>query len=137
VSAPVVSLLAYVLWTMLLAIAVFMLRTPPVLFRQKKANEFTAGVPHGSDAYWRINRAHMNCTENIGAFAAVVLAAEVTGVHDGMLDLLAVTVMVCRMAQSSVHVASGSEPAVVVRAGLFSVQVICIVMFAIQTIRLA
>ena len=37
-----------------------------LIFRGRvKNNEFLSGVPHGNEAYWRINRAHLNTLENL------------------------------------------------------------------------
>ena len=54
---------------------------------------FAAGVPHGSDAYWRLNRAHLNTLENLPIFAAIVLSGWVVGMESAMFNRLAVIVV--------------------------------------------
>ena len=51
--------------------------------------DFPASVPHGSDRYWRLNRAHLNCLEFLPMFAAVVLTGAVLGVTEGTVATLA------------------------------------------------
>ena len=87
----------------------------------------------GGDAYWRLNRAHMNCLENLPMFATVVLVATVVGIRTGTLDTLAQTYLVARIGQSLAHVSSGSVLAVNVRFTFFLIQVGCLIGF-LQTI---
>ena len=51
------ALIAYALWAIALVLAVASCRTAMVLSGKVKANSFTPGVPHGSEACWRLNRA--------------------------------------------------------------------------------
>jgi uncharacterized MAPEG superfamily protein len=114
---------------MLLLLGVGFSRVGEVLSGKKKANEFPSGVPHGGDAYWRLNRAHMNCVENLPLFASVVLVATVAGVKAPLLDTLARVYLGARIGQSVTHVSSGSVMAVNVRFTFFLVQMGCLVGF--------
>ncbi len=69
----------------------------------------------------RLCRAHANCYENLPVFAAVILVATVTG-NAAITDPLARWVLVARVAQSTVHLLSTSELAVMTRATFFAVQ---------------
>jgi uncharacterized MAPEG superfamily protein len=98
---------------------------------EKQANEFPAGVPHGGDAYWRLNRAHLNCVENLPLFGAVVLIAAVAGVRAPLLDTLACVYLGARIGQSLAHVSSGGVLAVNVRFACFTGQVCCVIGFLV------
>ena len=126
-TTPLWCLLGFVAWTLVLLVAIAFARVGAVLTGVKKANEFPSGVPHGGDGYWRLNRAHMNCLENIPMFGSVVLVAAVAGIHAPILGTLAKTYLGARIGQSLSHVASGSVIAVNVRFTFFLVQVGCLV----------
>ena len=126
-TTPLWCLLGFVAWTLVLLLAIAFARVGAVLTGVKKANEFPSGTPHGGDGYWRLNRAHMNCLENLPVFGAVVLTAAVAGIHAPMLGTLAKTYLGARIGQSLAHVASGSAIAVNVRFTFFVVQVACLI----------
>ena len=128
-TTPLWCLIGFVVWTFVLLFAIAGARVGAVLRGEKKANEFPSGVPHGGDAYWRLNRAHMNCLENLPIFATVVLVATVAAIREPILDTLARTYLGARVGQSITHVASGSEMAVNVRFTFFLIQVACIVWY--------
>lgn len=125
-TPPLASLLFFVVWTILLLLSVGGVRVWQIARGEKKPSEFPGDVPHGGDAYRRLNRAHLNCVENLPLFAAVVLAAAVLGVDNGWLDRLAVVSVVARVGQSTTHIVSGSDRAVQVRFGFFGIQVVCL-----------
>ena len=134
-TTPLWCLLGFVAWTLVLLVGVAGTRTAAVLVGQKRANEFPSGVPHGGDAYWRLNRAHLNCLENLPLFATVVLVATVAGIRAPLLDTLACVYLGARVGQSITHVSSGSVIAVNVRFTFFLVQVGCLVMFLLTIAR--
>ena len=74
-SSPIalVALTFYALWAMFLVISVAAARVHQVVTKGTAITKFTAGVPHGPEGYWRLNRAHMKTNENLPIFAAVVL----------------------------------------------------------------
>ena len=126
-TTPLWCLVGFVVWTLLLLVAIAGARVGAVLRGEKQANEFPSGVPHGGDAYWRLNRAHMNCLENLPIFASVVLVAAVADIRAPILDTLARTYLAARIGQSVTHVASGSVMAVNVRFTFFLIQVGCLI----------
>lgn len=101
-------------------------RVAQILAGNAKPSDFPSGIPHGGDRYWRLNRAHLNCLENLPLFAAVVLTGAVIGADAPMLDRFAVVYLGARVGQSVTHVASGSDLAVQVRFGFFLVQLVCL-----------
>ncbi len=128
-TPPLWCLAGFVGWTLLLMAGIAAARVAAVLRGEKQANEFPAGVRHGGDAYWRLNRAHLNCTENLPLFASVVLIAAAAGIHSPTLDTAARVYLAARIGQSLAHVSSGSAMAVNVRFTFFLVQVGCLVTF--------
>jgi len=108
-----------------------------VLKGDAKVTSFSPGVPHGSESYWRINRAHMNTVENLPIFAAVVLAGWAIGLETLMFNRLAVIVVCARVVQSVIHILSGSAPAINLRFLAFGVQLVCIVWMAVMILQQA
>jgi uncharacterized MAPEG superfamily protein len=125
-TPPLYSLLGFIVWTML--VVLFGIGTPrvsAVLARRAAPKSFTADVPHGSERYRRTMRAHANCLENLPLFAALVLIARAISLENAVFEALAVAVLPARIAQTLVHVASGSNRAVIVRFVFFSLQFLC------------
>jgi uncharacterized MAPEG superfamily protein len=131
-TTPLWCLIGFVVWTLVLLLSVAAVRVGAVLSGAKKANEFPSGVPHGGDAYWRLNRAHMNCLENLPIFATVVLVATLAGLREPILDTLARTYLGARVGQSITHISSGSAMGVNVRFTFFVVQVACVFGFLLR-----
>lgn len=121
----IVALIFYALWAIALVLMVAADRGLMVIRGEAKANSFTPGVPHGSDSYWRINRAHLNTVENLPIFATIVLAGWVVGMETATFSRLAVIVVTARVVQSVIHIASGSVVAVGLRFTAFAVQIVC------------
>jgi len=120
------SLLGFVVWTMLVVVVgIGVPRVSAVLARRAAPKSFVADVPHGSDRYRRTMRAHANCVENLPIFAVLVLLARAVSLQSSLFETLAVVVLAARIAQTSVHVASGSNKAVLARFWFFSTQVAC------------
>ncbi len=136
-ARPVVALLAFAGWAVLLVLAVGASRVADVLAGRKRPNEFTSGTPHGGDRYWRLNRAHVNSVENLPIFAAIVLAGAALGVSSLALCRMAEVVVVARVAQSSFHVASGRSRVVNLRFAAYLTQVGCFLGMIVETVRLA
>jgi len=131
----ITALIAYALWAIALVITLAIVRTSMVLRGEAKANSFAAGVPHGGDTYWRLNRAHLNTLENLPIFAAIVLSGWVVGMESAMFNRLAVIVVVARIVQSIIHVTSGSVAAVSFRFTAFAVQLVCEIWMAVLVLR--
>lgn len=125
IADSIVALTFYALWAMFLVLCVGAARVHQVATGKSGVTEFTAGVPHGSDAYWRLNRAHMNTIENLPIFAAVVLAGVAADAVDPTFNTLAIVVVCARAVQSIIHILSGTTGAINLRFTAFVVQIIC------------
>ncbi|HTT84337.1 MAG TPA: MAPEG family protein [Rhizomicrobium sp.] len=126
-TAPssITALIFYALWAVALVLMVSGDRILQVIRGEARADSFTAGVPHGSESYWRINRAHLNTVENLPIFAVIVLSGWVVGMETAPFNRLAVIVLVARIIQSVIHIASGSVAAVTLRFAAYAVQIVC------------
>jgi uncharacterized MAPEG superfamily protein len=133
--ASITALIFYALWAIALVLMVTADRGLQVLRGEARLDSFRAGVPHGSDSYWRINRAHMNTLENLPVFATIVLCGWVVGMETATFNRLAVIVVVARILQSSIHIASGSVNAIRLRFFAFAVQLVCEVWMAVLVLR--
>ncbi|MFW6027851.1 MAG: MAPEG family protein [bacterium] len=133
-NLTILGLLIYGLWTLFLAAVVAVWRTSKIVRGEVPADGFPSGEPHGSDAYWRANRAHMNALENLPLFATVALAGVVMDVADLSFGTLALIVAAARIVQSSVHLNSGSAKAVNLRFTAWIVQLICMGWMAVDVI---
>ena len=122
-TTPIYALMGFVFWTVFLVLAIGGVRVLQVMRGETAVNGFPSGQPHGGDTYWRLNRAHLNCVENLPLFAAVVLAGHVTGLTAGTFATLAQVYVTARVLQSIIHVSSGSVMAVNLRFTCFVVQV--------------
>lgn len=131
VPHSIVALIFYALWALALVLMIAADRMLLVLRGEMKNNAFASGIPHGTESYWRINRAHINTVENLPVFAAIVLAGWVAGMETATFNLLATIVVVARIVQSIAHIISGSQPATWVRTLAFAVQVACEVWMAV------
>jgi hypothetical protein len=137
VPHSVIALIFYALWAIALVLMVGADRVLQVMEGKAKANSFTPGTPHGSDSYWRINRAHMNTVENLPIFAAIVLSGWVAGMETTLFNELAVIVVVARIVQSFIHIMSGSVLAVNLRFAAFGVQLVCEIWMAVLVLSAA
>ncbi len=129
-TTPLYALMGFVFWTLLLLLGVGASRVATVMRGQAEPTSFPAGVPHGGDMYWRLNRAHLNCLENLPLFTAVILTAFVTGLESATIDMLSRVYIGARVAQSVTHISSGSATAINIRFGFFLVQVVCVAWIA-------
>jgi uncharacterized MAPEG superfamily protein len=127
---PIAALVLFALWAMTLVLAVGVWRTSLVFVGRAKANGFTPGAPHGSDAYWRLNRAHMNAVENLPIFGALVLSGSYLQVPDTLFQILPSLILYARVAQSLIHIASGSAFAVTLRFLAYAVQLVSMLILA-------
>ncbi|HYC55822.1 MAG TPA: MAPEG family protein [Candidatus Binatia bacterium] len=133
-TTPLYALMGFVFWTVFVVLAIAGARVSQVLAGKAAANSFPSGQQHGGDAYWRLNRAHVNCVENLPLFAAVVLTGHVTGHTAGAFATAAQLYVFSRVGQTIAHVASGSVMAVNVRFTFFAVQMICLLYMAVAVI---
>ncbi len=135
-TIPLWCLVGFVVWTLTLLLLVGGARVAQILTGSARPSGFPSGVPHGSERYWRTNRAHLNCVENLPLFASVVLIGAVIGADAAQLDRLAIAYLVTRVAQSCIHIASGSDFAVQLRFSCFVAQLICLLWMLAITVPL-
>lgn len=133
-TTPLFALMGFVFWTVFIVLAIGGARIAQVASGKADINSFPAGQPHGGDAYWRLNRAHMNCVENLPLFAAVVLAGHVTGLTEGTFATLAQVYVSARVVQTIIHVSSGSAMAINLRFSAYLLQVICLLTMAYSVV---
>jgi len=120
------SLLGFVVWTLSLVLfSVGLPRISAISAKRARPTSFDPSVPHGSERYRRSMRAHANCVENLPVFAALVLLGSEVGVSGELFQIAAALVLPARVLQSTAHIASGTDSAVLVRFGFFSVQLAC------------
>src|SRR5437879_5033365 len=99
-SLPLWALLGYAVWTLALVGALGVCRAAVILKGERNVNEFPAGTPHGSPAYWRLNRAHSNACENLPIFGAAVVVGTLAHVDTEAFRVLAVAVLALRVVHS-------------------------------------
>ena len=133
-TTPLYALIGFVFWTSFLLVGIAAMRVSKVVAGQAGPGDFPAGVQHGSDFYWRWNRAHANCLENLPIFGAVVLAAAAAGFASPGFDTCARVFMGARIGQSVAHISSGSAPAVNIRFGFYLVQFGCVIAMALMLV---
>jgi len=129
-TTPLYALIGFVFWTIFLVSAIGIFRATQIMKGAVPVNGFDSGTKHGGDAYWRLNRAHMNCLENLPIFASLVLVATAIGADAPTLDNLARVIVVARVGQSVTHIISGSARAVQVRFTFFLAQLVAFCWFA-------
>ena len=120
-SASALVILGLAAWFILSLLMLASLRLYHTLVAGKAANSFR---PDGTDLPGfgeRLSRVHANCFENIPLYMAVLLYAIATG-QTGVTDNGAAILLHARMAQSVLHAASTSVPAVYLRFVLFALQ---------------
>jgi hypothetical protein len=132
-TTPFWCLLGFAAWAIALVLAIASVRVLRVLTGAQAANSFASGSQHGGDRYWRVNRAHMNCVENLPIFGAIVVTGHVAGLREGAFATAAVIVVCARVAQSCIHVASNANLAVNLRFTAFLAQ-LCAFAFMIGDI---
>ena len=131
---PLAALTLFAVWAMVLVASIGAWRLVLVLTAGKRAGDFTAGAKHGSDAYWRLNRAHMNTVENLPIFGALVLSGTYLQIQDLSFQLLPSLVLYARITQSMIHLVSGSAAAVTARFSAYLVQVVCMFVIAYRVL---
>lgn len=135
--SPLACLVLFALWALVLVVALGAVRGFLVLSGRKRPTDFPAGVQHGGDAYWRLNRAHLNTLENLPIFGALVLAGVALHVSSPLFRTLPQVIVLARVAQSLVHLSSGRALAINVRFTAFLVQVISMFALAVELLRAA
>jgi uncharacterized MAPEG superfamily protein len=117
-----IMLLGFVAWTLILLILMEGLRGRLVINKSVRSNSFVPDNANLSPFMQRLARAHANCVETLPVVGALLLAAIATG-KTSVTDPLAPWLLLARVVQSGVHLASLSEAAVNLRFAAFAVQV--------------
>jgi uncharacterized MAPEG superfamily protein len=119
-------LLGFAAWTVLLLMAtVGVYRWSRILTRRVEIRNFRADQVGGDDWYKRAMRAHANCVENLPVFGAIVFALYVGNVTGGLVNVLAIAILIARMLQSLVHVCFVQTNTMAsIRFAFFAVQII-------------
>ena len=121
-NASALALTGYIGWFLILLITLAAVRVSAVMTARRAPNSFR---PDGTDMtpfVARLVRAHANCYEAFPFIGGTLLLALATG-NSPITDPLAMVVLVCRIGQSVVHLASVSNVAVNLRFAFFAAQV--------------
>jgi uncharacterized MAPEG superfamily protein len=113
-SPSLVALLGYGAWTMALLGGIALLRGSLTGYGLRAANSFTVSGDDVSLFSARLCRAHANCYENLPIFASIIVVAALGG-YTHVTDPLALWVLAARVAQSTVHLISTTNQAVMLR----------------------
>jgi len=135
--SPLAALVGFALWALFLGTLLAGVRAFLVLTKKKRPGDFPAGVQHGGDAYWRLNRAHLNTLENLPIFGALVLAGVALHVQSPLFRTLPQVILVARIVQSLVHLSSAKALAINLRFTAFAVQVASMIVLAVELLRVA
>ncbi len=130
-ETPIIALIWFTLWAIALTLYVGFNRFKLILTGKAKVTDFPAGQQHGTDHYWRTNRAHMNALENLPIFGVLVLAGVDIGLAAPIFSTLCLVVVGARIVQSLLHLISGSAMFVNLRFTAFVVQLICFIWIAV------
>lgn len=135
-TIPLWTLLGFAAWTVvLLLVTIGVYRWSLILTGRAPISAFRADKVEGKDWYKRSMRAHANCVENLPVFGAVVLALYAGGISGQLVNVLCMSVIVARIAQSLVHVCFvQGNTAVAFRFSFFFVQVISFVALIVITV---
>jgi len=115
------ALALFIAWTLALLVLMEVLRSRLVLMGRVPSNGFTPDNAKLSPFMQRLARAHANCVESLPLFGGLLLLALATG-QQVVTDPLAPWLVLARVVQSSIHLASLSVLAVNARFGAFAVQ---------------
>ena len=120
-STSAVVLTLFISWTLFLLVLMELRRSWLVTSRQVPANGFQPDNGNLSHFMQRLARAHANCVEGFPIFGCLLIVALVTD-RAAITDPLAPWLMLARVLQSSIHLASLSEFAVTARFTAFAAQ---------------
>lgn len=120
-TPSLVALCGFAAWTMLLVFSLAGVRMLTTARTGKALNTFQADGADLEGFGRRLTRAHLNCVEFLPVAGAVILSAAVSGRAD-VTDGLAMPLLLARLGQSLVHLASTAPAMVLARASLFLVQ---------------
>jgi len=120
-NSTVIALIGYIAWTWLLVLGIAGTRGLAMLRNKRAINSFAPDGKDLSDTSARLCRAHANCYESFPIIGGLLLLALATG-NTAITSSMALIVLACRIAQSTVHIISTSVVAVNLRFALYLVQ---------------
>lgn len=120
-STSALILTLYIAWTLALLIFMEAVRSWRVVTGRTPSNAFVPDNANLSPFMQRLARAHANCVESFPVAGGLLLVALVTG-QSGVTDPLAPWLLLARLVQSGIHLASLSVLAVNARFAAFAVQ---------------
>jgi hypothetical protein len=126
-SASVLT--ALIAWTMFLLILMEGLRIRFLLTKTVAANEFRPDNSNLPPFMQRLARAHANCIESVPIIGGLLIVALLTD-RAGITDALAPWLLLARVLQSCIHMASTSLLAANLRFFAFAVQIAIAVYWA-------
>lgn len=115
------AILGLATWLIVTVLGVAGFRLYRTLASGKPANTFRADGADLPGLGERLVRVHANCVENIPLYIAVMLFAMASG-QTAITDAGAGMLLYARVAQSIVHAASTSVPAVLLRFSFYALQ---------------
>lgn len=121
------ALTGFIGWTLFLLVLMEIIRSKLVVTKAVPANGFRPDNANLTPFMQRLARAHANCVEGLPVFGGLMLVAVISG-GSASTDGLAYALLIARMVQSTIHLASLSETAVTLRFLAFGVQV-CIALY--------
>jgi uncharacterized MAPEG superfamily protein len=128
-TIPVWVLLGFAAWTLLtLFTTIGVYRWTRILTGRASIAEWRADEVQGTEWYRRALRAHMNCVENLPVYTATVVVLLALRLDRPVLDALAITILVARICQTSVHLSfDQTNPIAAIRFAFFFVQAACMI----------
>lgn len=130
-TTTLLALLGFLCWTLFLLVLMEIVRAKLVLAHEVPANGFNPQNSNLSPFMQRLARAHANCLEGLPLFGGFMVLAVIAGKSD-ITDPLAFVLLIARIAQSTIHLASTSSLAVTTRFTAFAVQMGIAVYWAIR-----
>ena len=130
---PVWVLLGFAAWSLLvLFTTVGVYRWSRILTGRTAIAAWRADEPQGSEWYPRAIRAHLNCVENLPIYTAIVVALLAARVTSPIVEGFAITLLVARICQSSIHLLfEQTNTIAAVRFAFFFVQAVCMIAMGI------
>jgi uncharacterized MAPEG superfamily protein len=126
---PVWVLLGFAAWTLLtLFTTIGVYRWTRILTGLASIAEWRADEVQGTEWYRRALRAHLNCVENLPVYTATVVVLLALRLDRPVLDALAITILVARICQTSVHLSfEQTNRVAAIRFAFFFVQAACMI----------
>jgi uncharacterized MAPEG superfamily protein len=110
----ILALVLYAAWALTLLGAIAAMRFQLSASGKRAPNRFSPAGDDVSPFSGRLCRAHANCYENLPVFAALIVAAAVSG-NAEITDGLALWCVVARVGQSTTHLISIHNRAILLR----------------------